>query len=122
VAAEEISRWDPANAKTIAQQLEADVCPWIGGEPVGSLKKDALLRVLERIELRGALETAHRVRQYSEASQGDAAVGGSAGCAGEHGQFRGNHETFNGVRRKPVKSREPAANCDRLTCRAILRL
>jgi hypothetical protein len=60
-------RWDPGNAKTITQRLEADVFPWIGGEPVGGLKKDALLRVLERIERRGALETAHRVRQYIDA-------------------------------------------------------
>jgi integrase len=60
-------RWDPGNARTITQRLEADVFPWIGGEPIGSLKKDALLRVLERIERRGALETAHRVRQYIDA-------------------------------------------------------
>jgi integrase len=56
--------WDPGNAKIITHRLEADVFPWIGKEPIAKIGKESLLRVLERIERRGALETAHRVRQY----------------------------------------------------------
>jgi hypothetical protein len=57
-------RWDPGNAKIITGRLEADVFPWIGNEPIAGLGKESLLHVLERVERRGALETAHRIRQY----------------------------------------------------------
>ena len=44
-------------------RLEQDVFPWIGRRPVGSIKPSELLACLRRVEQRGAIETAHRVKQ-----------------------------------------------------------
>lgn len=55
-------QWTPGHADTIMSRLERDVFPWLGGNPVGEVKPVDLLAVLRRIEGRGALETAHRVR------------------------------------------------------------
>ena len=40
--------------------LERDVFPWIGATPVDTLKAPELLKVMRRVEARGAVETAHR--------------------------------------------------------------
>ena len=42
--------------------LERDVFPWIGTRPIKEIKAPELLTVLRRVESRGVLETAHRVR------------------------------------------------------------
>ena len=47
---------------TIRDRLTRDVFPWLGVKPVGEVKPVDLLAVLRRVEGRGALETAHRVR------------------------------------------------------------
>ena len=57
-------RWAPSNREKVARFLERDVFPWIGGRPVSELKASDFLPQLRRIESRGALETAHKVRQY----------------------------------------------------------
>lgn len=44
-------------------RLEQDVFPWIGRRPVGAIKPAELLECLRRVEKRGAIETAHRVKQ-----------------------------------------------------------
>lgn len=44
--------------------LRRDVFPWLGALPIADIKPAALLTVLQRIEGRGALETAHRAKQY----------------------------------------------------------
>jgi len=54
--------WTPGHALTIMSRLERDVFPWIGTRPITDIKAPELLTVLRRIESRGALETAHRVR------------------------------------------------------------
>ncbi|MEJ2724788.1 MAG: integrase arm-type DNA-binding domain-containing protein [Deltaproteobacteria bacterium] len=54
--------WTPGHAKTIKSRLEHNVFPWIGKRPIIEIKAPELLMVLRRIESRGALETAHRVR------------------------------------------------------------
>jgi integrase len=56
-------RWEPTHAATVIKRLERDVFPWLGGQPVGEITSPELLTVLRRIESRGALETAHRVKQ-----------------------------------------------------------
>jgi integrase len=56
-------RWEPTHATTVIKRLERDVFPWLGGQPVGEITSPELLTVLRRIESRGALETAHRVKQ-----------------------------------------------------------
>jgi integrase len=55
-------QWSPGHAKTTMDRLERDVFPWLGAKPVTDVKPVDLLAVLRRVESRGALETAHRVR------------------------------------------------------------
>lgn len=45
----------------ILQFLEGDVYPWIGDRPIGSLVAADLIRIIERIEQRGAMDIARRV-------------------------------------------------------------
>jgi integrase len=54
--------WTPRHAITIKSRLELNVFPWIGERPITEIKAPELLMVLRRIESRGALETAHRLR------------------------------------------------------------
>ena len=44
-------------------RLEQDVFPWLGRKPIASIDAPMLLECLRRIESRGAIETAHRVKQ-----------------------------------------------------------
>lgn len=54
--------WTTGHAKTIMSRLEANLFPWLGARPIIDIKAPELLMALRRIESRGALETAHRVR------------------------------------------------------------
>jgi len=54
--------WAPSHATRVLRRLERDVFPYIGGRPIGELAPPEVLRVLQRIENRNVLETAHRVR------------------------------------------------------------
>jgi integrase len=55
-------RRTPAHTARILRGLERDVFPWLGRKPIGKIRAPDVLVVLKRIEDRGALETAHRVR------------------------------------------------------------
>jgi integrase len=44
-------------------RLEQDAFPWIGHRPIGEIKAPELLACLRRVEARGAVETAHRIKQ-----------------------------------------------------------
>lgn len=55
--------WAPSHSSKIIRRLERDIFPWIGSTKIGSLSPLDILRVLRRIENRGALETAHRAKQ-----------------------------------------------------------
>lgn len=44
-------------------RLEQDVFPWMGRKPIATIKARELLECLRRVEARGAIETAHRVKQ-----------------------------------------------------------
>jgi hypothetical protein len=54
--------WSPGHAETTMARLERDVFPWIGHKPISEIKPPDILAVLRRVEGRGALETAHRIR------------------------------------------------------------
>jgi integrase len=43
-------------------RLEQDVFPWLGTRPIWSIEAPELLQVLRRVEARGAIETAHRIK------------------------------------------------------------
>jgi integrase len=57
-------KWSPSNAARILRRLEVDVFPWLGGRPIAEIRSPELLGVLRRMEARGALHLAHRVRGY----------------------------------------------------------
>ena len=50
------------HSKRALTRLEKDVFPWMGGRPVSEIKAPEVLDVCRRIEKRGAIETAHRVK------------------------------------------------------------
>jgi len=54
--------WTAVHADTIMARMERDLFPWIGLRPINEIKAPELLKVLRRVESRGALETAHRIR------------------------------------------------------------
>jgi integrase len=43
-------------------RLEQDAFPWLGRRPIGEIEAPELLQCLRKIEARGAIETAHRVK------------------------------------------------------------
>ncbi|CAI3948766.1 phage integrase central domain-containing protein [Commensalibacter papalotli (ex Botero et al. 2024)] len=57
--------WTERHANDVIHSLERDVFPALGGIPINEIedKPDVILSVLYKIEQRGAIETAHRVRQ-----------------------------------------------------------
>lgn len=55
--------WAPTHADKIIKRLENDVFPWLGKRPVADITAPELLKVLRRIEERGAVDTAHRAHQ-----------------------------------------------------------
>jgi integrase len=57
-----LSNWTTGHAVTIMSRLERDIFPWIGKRPIAEIKAPELLTVLRRVESRGALESAHRIR------------------------------------------------------------
>ncbi|MEY4427982.1 MAG: hypothetical protein RLZZ182_671 [Pseudomonadota bacterium] len=50
-------------AERSRKQLERDVFPWIGGTPAAGVSAPLVLDLLRKVEARGALDTAHRVKQ-----------------------------------------------------------
>jgi len=55
-------KWVDGYADKLMRRLERNVFPWIGSKPIKDLKAPELLAFLRRIESRGALELAHRIR------------------------------------------------------------
>lgn len=56
-------RWAASHSGKIIKRLENDVFPWIGAQPIADISPPEVLRVLNRIEGRGAHDTAHRALQ-----------------------------------------------------------
>ncbi|MGA9667212.1 MAG: integrase arm-type DNA-binding domain-containing protein [Gallionella sp.] len=56
--------WAASNADKIIKRLENDAFPWLGTRPITEITPPELLKVLRRIEERGAVESAHRLRNY----------------------------------------------------------
>lgn len=55
--------WKPDHAVKIIRRLEQNIFPWLGKNPISTITAPELLSVLRRIEDRGVIETAHRVKQ-----------------------------------------------------------
>lgn len=56
------AKWAPKTAKAIWRMLERDVLEEFGGLPIGDIDPPMVLKMLRRIEARGANYTAHRVK------------------------------------------------------------
>jgi integrase len=56
------SGWAESHSSKVMTRLEKDVFPYIGSLPIVEIAPPELLKVLQRIEERGALETAHKAR------------------------------------------------------------
>ena len=54
-------RWSDSHAERSLRQLERDLFPWIGDRPMVDIHPMDLLAALQKIEERGAIETADRV-------------------------------------------------------------
>lgn len=60
-------RWSEQHTKDVRGILERDVFPFIGDEPVDTVKPPQILSLLRRIEKRGALEIARKALQKTSA-------------------------------------------------------
>lgn len=56
------SVWVPAYADKMIKSLERSIFPWLGQRPMSEIKAPELLMVLRKIEAKGTLDTAHRMR------------------------------------------------------------
>jgi len=56
--------WAKSNSDRIIERLKNDVFPFVGNDPIADLTSQKVLEVLRRVEERGAVESAHRIRQY----------------------------------------------------------
>jgi integrase len=56
------SSWTAGHAVTIMSRMERDLFPWLGARGINEIRAPELLAALRRVETRGALETAHRIR------------------------------------------------------------
>lgn len=61
--AKHLPSWTDSHADKIIKRLENGVFPWLGDQPIVDISAPELLKVLRRVEGRGALDTAHRVHQ-----------------------------------------------------------
>lgn len=55
--------WTDHTAEKNLRILELNAFPWLGARPIEDIKAPELLAVLRRVEERGLLDTAHRLRQ-----------------------------------------------------------
>lgn len=58
-----IAKVSPGHAERTLTRLTQDVFPWLGSMPIASISAPKLLETLRRVEKRGAIETAHRIKQ-----------------------------------------------------------
>ena len=54
--------WTPGHAGTIFRRMELDLFPFLGARSVSEITTPEVLEVLRKVEARGALETAHRIK------------------------------------------------------------
>lgn len=56
----QVPKWSVGHAERTLRQLERDLFPWIGQRPIAQIEPMELLSSLQKVEERGALETADR--------------------------------------------------------------
>lgn len=58
--AKQVGKWSLSHAERTKRQFERDLFPWLGQRPMQNIEPMELLAVLQKIEDRGAIETADR--------------------------------------------------------------
>lgn len=58
--------WKPTHAQKVWRQMERDLLPTLADQPIEKITPTDLLEVLKRVERRGALDVASRLRQRCE--------------------------------------------------------
>jgi integrase len=66
--AAQVPRWSPVNQRKVLQALERDVYPEIGALPLIDIDGPMVLKMLRKVERRGAIDTAKRLRQHVSAA------------------------------------------------------
>jgi integrase len=59
------SGWSDTYADKWLRLMERDLFPWLGAQPLRDVSAPVLLSALQRVEARGAHDTAHALRQYA---------------------------------------------------------
>lgn len=94
-------RWAPVHADDVISSLENDVFPDLGKLPIPAIDGPVILATLRKVEARGSIETARRLRQRISAIFGYAISEGIA-----------DHDPASGIVRAlkplPKKGRQPA--------------
>lgn len=60
------SQWKPVHANDVITSMEKDLFPDLGEQPIAEINEAMLLATLRKVEKRGAIETARRLRQRAE--------------------------------------------------------
>lgn len=60
--AKQANAWTPGHTVTVRSRLDRDVLPYLGKLPITAIDAPAVLQVLRRVESRGAIESAHRIK------------------------------------------------------------
>jgi integrase len=63
--AKEKDGWSACYAQKWRRLVERDLSPWLGSLPLATVSAPMLLDTLKRTERRGAIDTAHALRQYA---------------------------------------------------------
>lgn len=61
------TKWTPDTAQRIARSLETHLFPYLAKRPITEISAPEVLAVLRKVEARGNLETAHRMKQRASA-------------------------------------------------------
>jgi integrase len=59
----QLGRWSAVNAEQVLRSLEMDVFPHIGGRTIAGLETPDLLQVIRKVEARGSLDKAAKIKQ-----------------------------------------------------------
>lgn len=59
-------RWKVIHAEDVIRSFQRDLFAEIGGYPIGQIDEGLLLHALRKVEARGSIETARRLRQQAE--------------------------------------------------------
>ncbi len=56
--------WSDSHKERTASSLRRDILPWIGNTNINKVTSSDIIKIIQRVESRGAADTARRVKQY----------------------------------------------------------